>query len=243
MPSIEEGNRLAQIRSEEKEYHDQCYAEHVLFQPGSWLYKPVQTVMELLSELSKPEDVQILDLGCGVGRNTIPMAVYVKEHCTSGQVIGVDLLESAIVGLNVYSAHFGVENVIRAEQSEIEDYFIHENKYDFIVAVSALEHLCSVEILKKKLFEIASGIKSDGIVCLIMSSNIRETLVSTGESLDPKFEINLRTEELLALLDEAFMSWKGITQHVKPLSYHIDRHGQPVLLSSDCLTFTARKKV
>lgn len=242
MLSINPEHRINRIREKEKAYHDQCYAVNVLFQPGSWLYKPVKTVMDLLPELPQRDNVKILDLGCGVGRNTIPMAEFVKSQCISGEVVGVDLLESAIEGLHVYSKQFDVENYIRADRSEIEAFVIQEEAYDLIVAVSTLEHLRSVELLKTKLYEIASGMKRNGIVCLIMGSNIQESLEETGEWLSPMFEINLETDEIFALLDETFEGWEMIDRHVKALSYSIERNGQPVQLSSDCLTFTARKK-
>lgn len=144
MISKAEDRRLRRIRDEEKAYHDKCYAEHVLFQPGSWLHKPVKTVMDLLPELPQNDELKILDLGCGVGRNTIPMAQFVKSQRTSGVVVGVDLLESGIEGLNDYSKQFDVEKYIHAERSDIEDFDIQEEAYDLIVAVSTLEHLRSV---------------------------------------------------------------------------------------------------
>lgn len=243
MQSNEEEIRLKQIRAEERVYHDQCYAEHVLFDPGSWLHKPVKTVLDLLPKLQNQEDVRMLDLGCGVGRNTIPMAEFVLNHCASGRVIGVDLLESAIEGLSAYSEQYGVAKLIRAVTSEIETYSINEGEYDFIVAVSALEHVRSEDLLRSKLFEIADGVKPDGFVCLVISTNIQECIISTGEALDPHFEVNLQTEELQALLTEAFMGWEVIDRHVKQLNYLIERQTQPVRLSSDCLTFSARKNI
>lgn len=95
--------------------------------------------------------------------------------------------------------------------------------------------------MKTKLREIAIGVKRDGFVCLIMSSNIREIVEASGERLDPMFELNLETKELFALLEAAFEGWEMIDRHVKALSYSIERQVQPVLLSSDCITFVARK--
>ena len=40
--------RLNKIRKAEEESHTQAYTSHSLFSPGSWLAKPVKTVMELL---------------------------------------------------------------------------------------------------------------------------------------------------------------------------------------------------
>ncbi|HET6871986.1 MAG TPA: class I SAM-dependent methyltransferase, partial [Sporolactobacillaceae bacterium] len=67
-------DRLSYIRQEEKAYHDYCYENYKLFVEGSWLYKPVETVMNYMSWFEEKEEIQVLDLGCGVGRNTIPLA-------------------------------------------------------------------------------------------------------------------------------------------------------------------------
>ncbi|KIV63428.1 Methyltransferase [Bacillus mycoides] len=42
-------NRIDYIRQEEKKYHDLCYEQYKLFEAGSWLYKPVKTVMGMLN--------------------------------------------------------------------------------------------------------------------------------------------------------------------------------------------------
>lgn len=67
-------NRIQTIRSKEKAYHDHCYDNYQLFEQGSWLYKPVRTILETFTTLHETEEINILDLGCGVGRNSIPLA-------------------------------------------------------------------------------------------------------------------------------------------------------------------------
>lgn len=42
-------NRIERIRSGEKKYHDACYENHRLFEPGTWLHRPVRTVLETLA--------------------------------------------------------------------------------------------------------------------------------------------------------------------------------------------------
>ena len=41
-------SRLDEIRKAEAESHTRAYTDYALFSPGSWLAKPVKTVMELL---------------------------------------------------------------------------------------------------------------------------------------------------------------------------------------------------
>jgi hypothetical protein len=40
-------DRVANIRTKEKKHHDICYDSYNLFEPGSWLHRPVQTVIDL----------------------------------------------------------------------------------------------------------------------------------------------------------------------------------------------------
>ncbi|EJQ51336.1 hypothetical protein IEQ_02276 [Bacillus cereus BAG6X1-2] len=132
-------NRIDYIRQEEKKYHDLCYEQYKLFEAGSWLYKPVKTVMDMLTYFRGQKDLQILDLGSGVGRNSIPIAQKIMN--TGSTVTCVDLLDSALTKLQVYSKEHGVFEYIKTELSAIEDYYIPPNTYNYIVAVSSLEHV------------------------------------------------------------------------------------------------------
>ena len=90
-------NRIELIRNEEKKYHDACYENYKLFVEGSWLHKPVKTVLDVLPQFKKNENMKVLDLGCGVGRNSIPIAEAIKHR--NGKVICIDLLDSALTKL------------------------------------------------------------------------------------------------------------------------------------------------
>lgn len=97
-------DRVANIRTEEKRYHDLCYDSYNLFEPGSWLHRPVKTVIDLLEEYRDQEYLSVLDLGAGIGRNSIPIAESMKNR--NGKVVCVDLLESTIEKLEGYSRKF-----------------------------------------------------------------------------------------------------------------------------------------
>ncbi len=43
-------DRIAKIRLEEKKYHDECYDTYNLFEPGTWLHKPVSAVINLVDQ-------------------------------------------------------------------------------------------------------------------------------------------------------------------------------------------------
>lgn len=234
-------NRIANIRAEEKKYHDLCYEQYHLFEPGTWLHKPVKTVIDLLQEYNNKEYLSVLDLGAGIGRNSIPIAESMKNR--DGKVVCVDILESAINKLNEYSKQYGVEPFIEAKLSDIEQFIIERDKYDIIVAVSALEHVSSEKALMSKLNEMVLGTKHGGANCIIIGSNIREVGLESGLELDPMFEINLPTETMLELLDQQYTGWEIQNRFVKQLQYEIDRNGQRVELTTDCITFVAKKRL
>ncbi|MED1567780.1 class I SAM-dependent methyltransferase [Bacillus paramycoides] len=231
--------RIDYIRQEEKKYHDLCYEQYKLFEAGSWLYKPVKTVMDLMGYFEGQNPLQVLDLGSGVGRNSIPIAQKIMN--AGGTVTCVDLLDSALTKLQVYSKEYGVFEVIKAEQSAIENYYIPPNSYDYIVAVSSLEHVKSEEDFKKVLHAIKNGTKSGGINCLIVNSNIREVDLETGEELDALIEINLTTEEMLHVLKKIYRDWEEIKVEIKTLAYIIVRNEEHIQLKTNAITFVVRK--
>lgn len=89
-----ENQRLNEIRESEKQSHIETYTKNELYENGSWLQKPIKTVLDLIPLFEDYEELYILDLGVGVGRNCIPFAqVYKNKPC---YIEGVDILELAI---------------------------------------------------------------------------------------------------------------------------------------------------
>ncbi|WNQ11969.1 class I SAM-dependent methyltransferase [Paenibacillus aurantius] len=231
--------RLAKIREAEKNYHEACYDNYRLFEAGSWLAKPVKTVMDTLKEFQNRPVLNILDLGCGVGRNSIPMAQALKGR--TGQVVCVDLLDRALQKLEGYSREFGVKEYITTEHSDIGDYAIEEKGFDYIIAVSALEHVESEVKLIQVLDRMARGTREGGINCLIMSTQVEEVDKVTGEALDPYYELNLTTGYTRELLLSSYAGWDIRYTTVRSLQYEIERDGRAIYLKGDCLTYVFRK--
>ncbi|RFB51204.1 class I SAM-dependent methyltransferase [Bacillus thuringiensis] len=232
-------NRIDYIRQEEQKYHDLCYEQYKLFETGSWLYKPVKTVMDLINHFDGQNNLQVLDLGSGVGRNSIPIAQKIRN--TSGTVTCVDLLNSALTKLQTYSKEHDVFEVIKTEQAAIENYHIDSNAYDYIVAVSSLEHAKSEEDFKNVLHSMKEGTKSGGINCLIINSNIQEIDLHTNEELDALIEINLPTEDMINLLKSIYKEWKEIKVEIKELAYNIVRNERHIQLKTNAITFAVQK--
>ncbi|MFB9329906.1 class I SAM-dependent methyltransferase [Paenibacillus aurantiacus] len=231
--------RIARIREAEKLYHDELFQEFRLFEAGTWMSKPVGMVMELLDELPERDNIQVLDLGCGPGRHSIPIARRISG--SGGLVTGVDLLESAIAKQEEYSREFGVERCILGVRCEIEAFRIEAEAYDYIIAISSLEHLPSEEALASKLAEMAAGTKQGGVNCLFVNTSITETVMDTGELVTPMFELNMTKARLHDMLAGPYAGWQVLTDVSKPLTFPIDRGGRQVELASDCVTFAVRK--
>ncbi|MEC5425251.1 class I SAM-dependent methyltransferase [Virgibacillus sp. C22-A2] len=233
-------NRIEFIRKQEKKYHDYCYENYALFEEGSWLYKPVKTVMELLPLFKNKENLNVLDLGCGVGRNSIPLAEAIRDN--NGKVVCVDLLDSALSKLKKYSKEYKVEDTIQTEKADIGYYEIMPDEYDFIVAVSTLEHVHSEVILEAVIEKMAYGTRINGINCLIVNSEVEEIDVKTNEKLDALMEVNLSTEDMMSKLSSIYTGWEVLQTIVKPLEYNITRNEKSLLLKTNAITYVVRNQ-
>lgn len=231
--------RIEFIRNEEKKYHDYCYDNYKLFEEGSWLYKPVKTVTDLLHLFDDKENVKVLDLGCGVGRNSIPIAEAIKSK--NGKVVCVDLLDSALIKLRQYSKEYKVEEVILTEKADIGNYEIKTNEYDLIVAISSLEHVQSEVALNKIIQQMADGTQNNGVNCIVVNSEVTEIDEETNEKLDALMEVNLSTEDMIKKISSFYTGWELFKSEVKSLEYSIIRNGKPVLLKTNAITYVVRK--
>ncbi|MGE0979988.1 class I SAM-dependent methyltransferase [Bacillus thuringiensis] len=232
-------NRIEFIRKEEKKYHDYCYDNYKLFEEGSWLHKSVKTVIDLIPLFEGKDDLNMLDLGSGVGRNSIPLAQAIKEN--GGTVVCVDVLDSALQKLNEYSQEYEVQEVIQTEKADIGNYEIKPNNFDFIVAVSSLEHVQSEEVFGKVVQRMADGTKYNGINCIIVNSEVEEIDMDTNKKLDALMEINIPTEEMMNILRQIYDGWEVLSIMVKPLEYKIIRNEKSVLLKTNAITYAVRK--
>lgn len=233
-------NRIERIRKEEKEYHEHCYENYKLFAEGSWLHKPVKTVMDLIPLLQKQQNISVLDLGSGVGRNSIPLAATIKEK--NGRVVCVDLLPSAIEKLQHYSEDHHVQEAMELVTCDIADYEIKRNTFDLIVAVSSLEHVASENILENVLQQMAAGTTHKGINCIITNCEVEEIDMETGSKLEAFIEVNIPVNEMLQKLECIYEDWSVLNVIVKPLEYTITRNGKPVLLKTHAVTYVVKKE-
>ena len=231
---------IQSIRESERNSHIELYSSEALYKEGSWLNKPVKTVTDLFPLFERCTKFRALDLGSGVGRNSIAIAKQFQSiPC---RVDCVDILELAIEKLVENAKRFGVEECIRGIFSAIEEFEIVPNTYDMILAVSALEHIDSKESFVKKLEEIRNGIRQNGVVCLVVNSEVWEKNKATGEELFPQFEVNLPTEDLQEMLQKNFAGWEVLKSTVKEQQYDIPREGCVSELKTNVVTFVVWKR-
>lgn len=231
--------QLASIRKAERESHLAVYDAFPLYAPGSWLAKPVKTVLELLPRFAGYSSLRALDLGCGVGRNSIPVArAFAHIPC---RVDCVDILEKAIKLLRENAIRYGVAHVIRGIPAAMDEFEIAPGEYDLILTVSALEHCDCRASLEKKLRQIRDGLRPGGIACLVINSGITERDSSSGVALTPQFEVNLPTGEWLDMLHQTFDGWETLRQTVVHQKYEIPRSGSMAMLETDVVTWVGEK--
>lgn len=230
---------LTDIRNSERQSHMEVYATHRLYEPGSWLAKPVKTVLDTIPLLDRVSSPRILDLGCGVGRNAIAVARHFQHpRC---QVDCVDLLEYAIEQLYENAARFGVSDSVRGILSSIDEFEIPANTYDLILAVSALEHVDTAQTFHEKLNQIRNGLKPGGIVCLIINSGVTERDHQTGACLPPQFEVNLSTESMQNTLSQIFNGFTLLKSTVVHQKYTVPRASGQADIDTDVVTLVAQK--
>jgi len=231
---------IRSIRESERNSHIKLYSDEELYKEGSWLNKPIKTVTDLFPLFDDCKEFRALDLGSGVGRNSIAIAKQFQS--ISCRVDCVDILELAIEKLKENAKRLGVEECIRGIVSPIEEFEIVPDTYDLILAVSALEHIDSKESFVKKLEEMREGIKPHGVVCLVVNSEVQEKNKETGEELFPQFEVNLPTQKLQDILQRIFAGCEVLKSTVREQKYDIPREDCMSELSTNVVTYVVRKR-
>ena len=122
----------------------------------------------------------------------------------------------------------------------IEEFEIDSQSYDFIMAVSALEHIDTEESFLIKLHEIKNGLRENGIACFVINSNVTEMDLHTSEIVDAQFEINLPTEKLQAYLSDVFNDCELLKTSVVNQEYDIPREMFVSRLRTDVVTYVVK---
>ncbi|GAB6988847.1 class I SAM-dependent methyltransferase [Paenibacillus pini] len=237
---MDQNEQFEAARQSEADYHQQFYEDNEIFEEGTWMAEPGPVVMEMLERLLLHKDeLQVLDLGCGVGRNTIPVAERLKG--TLSRVKGVDLLDDAVEMLRNNAKEFGVEHLVEAEAADVENYPIPEDAYDFIIACSCLEHTSSKEAVEQELDTMKAGTKMGGIHCITMSTDVEEFDRDTGDSTPGLIELNQKSEEALAMLDRKYEDWKVLIKNTDAQSIEEVKDERNIDFRCNLITYVAQK--
>ncbi len=114
------------------------------------------------------KDLKILDVGCGGGLISEPMARL------GANVTGIDASERNIAVAKIHSEKSGLS--INYQQSLIEDFSQeNEGKFDVILALEVIEHVANVEEFVANLAKI---VKKDGIIFIATLNRTVKSLLT-----------------------------------------------------------------
>lgn len=228
-------------RKAEAGYHSNFYQNNELFASGTWMARPMPMVMDMLERLlAHKTELRVLDLGCGVGRHTIPIAQRLGQ--TNSEVIGVDLLDEAVDGLRKYAKEYQVDHIVQAEKADVEHYAIEPDHFDYIAACSCLEHVSNKQALVEAIERLQAGTRTGGIHCITMSTSVEEKEINTGRELEPLIELNLPTAEANALLEKAYTDWNILLQEHVTQTIEEEKYDEPTQFRCELLRFAAQKQ-
>lgn len=236
-----ENKQFEAARKAEAGYHSNFYQNNELFASGTWMSRPMPMVMDMLERLlAHKTELRVLDLGCGVGRHTIPIAQRLGQ--TNSEVIGVDLLDEAVNGLRKYAKEYQVDHIVQVEKADVEHYAIEPDHFDYIAACSCLEHVSDKRALIDAIERLQVGTRRGGIHCITMSTSVEEMEINTGRTIEPLIELNLPTAEAVALLENAYAEWNILLQEHVTQTIEEEKYDEPTQFRCELLRFAAQKQ-
>lgn len=114
------------------------------------------------------------------------------------------------------------------------------DNYDYIVAVSSIEHVADEDSLRHTLMAVRDGIRQNGKAVIIMNTEVTET-DANGVTLEPLIEINMPTDDLKNMVYTVFDGWTFEKETVVPQSWSIPRENGPVQMNTRVVTFVIKK--
>ena len=147
----------------------------VLHKLPDWLKEPVPFIVDSLSLFKEHGTQRILDLGCGVGRNSIYLG---KEGF---DVVGVDISRSALKKTKAWSKIEGIPNVTVLQASMTLLPFIRQT-FHAVVSVSVIHHALKKDI-QKTIREIHRVLKDNGLFIANLLST-KDYRYGSGEKLE-----------------------------------------------------------
>lgn len=131
------------------------------------------------------QDAKILDVGCGGGIASIPLAKL------GAQVLGIDMIEENVEAASAYAKAKNIKNA-KYINSAIED--LKSEKFDIIIVLEVIEHVLNLEIF---IANIKRLLKPNG---LLFVSTINRTVLSYLQAI-------LLAEHLIKIVPKGTHEW------------------------------------
>jgi len=223
-----------------QEYHRQFFKTAILFEQGTWIAESESDLLELVEKhFGDKKNIQILDLGCGVGRNAIPMAKIIGPN--GGTVTCVDVLDIAIEKLRQNAKKYRVADYIEAEVAEVERFFIQKNYFDLVLSFSVLEHGVSNEdAFFKVIGDIKNGTKKGGFNYLGITTNLEELDAKTLRKLPKDIVYDASFEKARSDLEDVYKDWEIISSGKSFYKEEYTKNGGMIIWQNDFLTFITK---
>ena len=156
------------------------------------LLKPHEALKEIIPLFHSRNVKNILDLGCGLGRNLIPLA-YEKFN-----VIGVDPSSNALQKLRkqLKKLHLNA----RLIKGKFQSIPMPDNSIDALISVQVLNHGTEKEV-KKGIYEIARVVRPKGLIFItvpgrIANGKVRYCLVRTAQKIEERTFVPTQGNEI-----------------------------------------------
>lgn len=181
------------------------------YEENRWL-APAQLVLDSI-ELFKNADVQnILDLGCGCGRNIIP---YLKNGFT---VSASDISEVAINAAKSYVLEVCNSDEVLFEKCGMTQLLFKDSSFDAVVSISVINHGFKEDVLKA-ISEINRVLKVGGFLLLTVISKEHITFGS-GQLVEK--DTFITDKGIDAGIPHHFMDELTLENYMTQAGFHIE---------------------
>jgi hypothetical protein len=93
-----------------------------------------------------------------------------------------------------------------------------------------------------KLQEMKAGTKDGGINCILMSSEVKEIDVLSGDEQEGLIELNLSTEQAFSYLRKLYSDWDVFIEKSVQQEIQEERDGNEIIFRSNWITFVAQNR-
>ncbi len=121
---------------------------------SDWDEATIQCLEVILKSIPIQPEWKVLDLGCGIGRLTKPMAAKCSE------IIGVDFSVEMIEQAKKYLT--SVCNVRLVQNNGMDLSLFEDSYFDFVYSMITFQHIPSLAIVENYVSEVARILKSGG---------------------------------------------------------------------------------